>query len=46
MSKRKLYKPVVKTPSLKIVGGVTYQWIPSPTVKAGGYWRRKRLMEK
>jgi len=37
---RKLYPTTMPSPGIKTVNGVTYQWIPNPTVKNGGYWRR------
>jgi hypothetical protein len=37
---RKLYQPTMPNPPIKTVNGVMYQWIPNPTVKAGGYWRK------
>lgn len=37
---RKLYPVKMPMPGIKTVNGITYQWIPNPTVKAGGYWRR------
>lgn len=37
---RKIYPVAMPNPGIRTVNGITYQWLPNPTVKVGGYWRR------
>jgi len=37
---RKIYPVKMPKQGIITVDGVTYQWIPNPTVKEGGYWRK------